>query len=163
LALLGIMLRGAAFIFRAYQSRDQASAAKTSAWGAVFGVASLISPILLGAAFGVVTEGDIHVGPHGVVTLTHPYAWLSPYCIANGSLALCTCGYLAAVYLMNETRGDLRDDFRLRAIFAGTATAIMAGVVMVLAWVNARWFFDRLLSGSSLPVVALGLVFFAAS
>src|SRR6478672_6468696 len=52
LALLGIMLRGASFVFRSYQSRQQDVAAKTSAWGIVFGIASLISPFLLGIAFG---------------------------------------------------------------------------------------------------------------
>src|SRR6185503_10846166 len=63
LALLGIMLRGAAFVFRSYQSRRADAAADPSWWGAVFGIASLISPVLLGAAFGVITEGAIRVSP----------------------------------------------------------------------------------------------------
>ena len=163
LALVGIMLRGAAFIFRSYQSRHEDSAARTSAWGVVFGIASLISPVLLGIAFGVVTEGSIRIGPSGEVSLSSPYAWLSPYCLANGLLALCTCAYLAAVYLTNETTGALQEDFRRRAIFAGTATAAMAAVVLVLSWFEANWFFHKLLSGRSLAVVILGLCCFAAS
>ena len=71
---------------------------------------------LAGAAFGVVTEGDIRVDENGQVTLSRPAAWLSPYCVTNGLLALSTCAYLAAVYLTNETHGLLRDDFRRRAI-----------------------------------------------
>jgi cytochrome bd ubiquinol oxidase subunit II len=163
LALVGIMLRGAAFIFRSYQSRHEDSAARTSSWGVVFGVASLISPVLLGIAFGVVTEGAIRISPAGEAGLIHPYAWLSPYCLANGLLALCTCAYLAAVYLTNETTGPLQEDFRRRAIFAGTATAGMAGMVLVLSWFEANWFFHKLLSGRSLAVVILGLFCFAAS
>jgi cytochrome d ubiquinol oxidase subunit II len=163
LALLGIMLRGAAFVFRAYQSRPEAAGGEASTWGVIFGAASLISPLLLGSAFGVVTEGGIRVSETGEVRLTQPYAWLSPYCLANGLLAVCTCGYLAAVYLTNETAGALRDDFRRRAIFAGTATAIMAGIVVLLAYSEANWFFERLLSGRSLPVITLGLVCFAGS
>src|SRR6187431_1926657 len=42
LALLGIMLRGASFVFRSHQSRTKDAAPRTSAWGVVFGVASLI-------------------------------------------------------------------------------------------------------------------------
>ncbi|QDU28140.1 Cytochrome bd-I ubiquinol oxidase subunit 2 [Anatilimnocola aggregata] len=61
LALVGIMLRGASFVFRSYQSQTTAESAGTSVWGVVFGIASIISPILLGAAFGVVTEGLIRV------------------------------------------------------------------------------------------------------
>ena len=163
MALLGIMLRGAAFVFRSYQSRQSASSSHASVWGTVFGIASLISPLLLGAAFGAVTEGAIRMSATGEVHLTHPLAWLSPYCLANGVLALSTCAYLAAVYLTNETVGSLREDFRWRAIFAGTATAILAAVVMVLAYFYANWFFHRLLSGRSLPVVLLGLGCFAGS
>ncbi|MGI8982849.1 MAG: cytochrome d ubiquinol oxidase subunit II [Pirellulaceae bacterium] len=163
LTLVGIMLRGAAFIFRSYQSRHEDSTARTSAWGVVFGIASLMSPVLLGIAFGVVTEGSIRIAPNGEVSLSSTYAWLSPYCLANGLLALCTCAYLAAVYLTNETTGPLQEDFRQRAIFAGTATAGMAVIVLVLSWFEASWFFHKLLSGRSLAVVILGLFCFAAS
>jgi cytochrome d ubiquinol oxidase subunit II len=163
LALVGIMLRGAAFIFRSYQSRQVEATARTSTWGVVFGIASLISPVLLGIAFGVVTEGSIRVTPNGDAALAYPGAWLSTYCVMNGLLALCTCAYLAAVYLTNETTGALQEDFRQRAIFAGTAVAGMAAVVLVLAWFEANWFFHRLLSGRSLVVVMLGLGCFAAS
>src|SRR5262245_43484080 len=45
LALLGIMLRGAAFVFRSHQSRQKDAALRTSTWGVVFGSASIISPI----------------------------------------------------------------------------------------------------------------------
>lgn len=163
LALLGIMLRGAAFVFRAYESQYAEPGARTTTWGAVFGVASLISPILLGMAFGVVTEGAIRVSPQGTVLLTRPNAWISPYCLANGLLALCTCGYLAAVYLTNETAGELREDFRRRAIVAGTATAAIAAIVLLLAWRNAGWFVERLLQGWSLAIVVAGLGCLAGS
>src|SRR6476659_1741121 len=145
LALLGIMLRGASFVFRSYQSRQKDAAAETSAWGIVFGVASIISPVLLGIAFGVVTEGSIRV-EEGGERLRGAAPWHSPYCLANGLLALSACAYLAAVYLTNETDGELREDFRWRAIFAGTATAILAGLVLLFLWLQSSWFFSRLVS-----------------
>ncbi len=163
LALIGIMLRGASFVFRAYQSPQKEAATTPSVWGVVFGVASLISPILLGAAFGAVTEGAIRVDSEGQIGLIEPDAWRTPYCIANGLLALCTCGYLAAVYLTNETHGPLREDFRRRAIVAGTGTAICAAVVMGLARSEATWFYERLWSLRSLPVVVCGLGCFVGS
>lgn len=162
-ALFGIMLRGAAFVFRSYQSRQEEAAAESSAWGIVFGVASIITPILLGIAFGVVTEGGIRVDADGRIVLARSLPWLSPYCLANGLLALAACAYLAAVYLTNETAGDLREDFRWRAILAGTATAVLAGVVLLFAWREANWFFQRLLTVRSAPVVAAGLVCFVGS
>jgi len=163
LALLGIMLRGASFIFRSYQSGQQSAAAQNSPWGIVFGVASTITPVLLGAAFGVVTEGAIRVAEDGTVSVSQPYPWLSAYCLANGLLALATCAYLAAVYLTLETSGELQEDFRRRAILAGTATAGLAGIVLWLAWREAPWFFFRLLNLRTLPLVVTGLACFAGS
>jgi cytochrome d ubiquinol oxidase subunit II len=163
LALLGIMLRGASFVFRSYQSRQKEAAAETSAWGIVFGVASIISPVLLGVAFGVVTEGAIRLGEGGRIVQLGRLPWLSPYCLTNGFLALSACAYLAAVYLTNETQGELREDFRQRAIVAGSTTALLAGLVVLFAWREANWFVQRLLSWHTLPVVLAGLVCFAAS
>lgn len=162
LAVVGIMLRGAAFVFRSYQSRQKDSAAETSAWGIVFGSASIISPILLGMAFGVVTEGGIRVVDDRVVEL-RTLPWLSPYCLANGLLALSACAYLAAVYLTNETQGELREDFRWRAIIGGTTTAALAALVVFLSWSQANWFFLRLTNLRVLPVVVAGLICFAGS
>ena len=156
LVLIGIMLRGAAFVFRAYGPRRL--------WGAVFGVASLISPLLLGASFGVVTAGDVRVDlATGAVAITRALPWLTPYPIICGLLALSTCAYLAAVYLMYETQGELRDDFRARAIVAGTTTAALAIITLVVAHQQARWFFDQLLSTRAWPVLLAGAVCFAGS
>jgi cytochrome d ubiquinol oxidase subunit II len=155
LVLIGIMLRGAAFVFRAYGPRRF--------WDAIFGVASLISPLLLGASFGVVTAGDVRADPTGPVSLTRPIPWLTPYPIVCGLLALTTCAYLAAVYLMYETDGELREDFRARAIVAGTTTASLAIITFAVAHQQARWFFDQLLSPRAWPVLLAGAVCFAGS
>jgi cytochrome d ubiquinol oxidase subunit II len=177
LVLLGIMLRGAAFVFRGYSTPGRgagpsnsaagASAAPrvhhTSRWSVVFGCASVITPLLLGAAFGAVTAGGISLDPAGHVRLEGTLPWLKPYSIGCGFLALSTCAYLAAVYLTVETDGELREDFRRRAIAAGTATAVLALLVTVLAWREAHWFFERLISPRSRPVVLAGLICFAGS
>ena len=99
----------------------------------------------------------------GDVRPMSPTYLLSPYAIACGLLALSTCAYLAAVYLVVETDGALREDFRLRAIASGTTTAGLALLVLVFAWREAGWFFRQLVSPRSWPVLALGLACFAAS
>ncbi len=170
LALAGIMLRGAAFVFRGHAPHPTGTAGTpgggdppASRWGTVFGIASLISPLLLGLAFGVVTEGGLRIDEAGNVgPRSFPY-WLSPYAVGCGLLALSTCSYLAAVYLTVETDGELREDFRRRAIVSGTTTAGLAFVVLVFARLEADWFFGQLVGPRSWPVLAAGLGCFAAS
>jgi cytochrome d ubiquinol oxidase subunit II len=177
LALLGIMLRGASFVFRNY-SRKALDLVETAgsntrgkpkrerfaaAWGTVFGVASVISPLLLGVAFGVLTQGQVRIDLQGNVGHDASMPWLSFYSVTCGLLALSTCAYLAAVYLTAETHHDLREDFRLRAILAGTTTAILAAVVFAATYYEAQWFFSQLTSLRCLPVLTVGLFFFAAS
>ncbi len=160
LALIGIMLRGASFVFRGYVQQSSSATDPAAIWSVVFGIASVITPILLGASFGVVTEGNLLI-TDGRVQATQAVAWLGFYPVACGLLALSTCAYLAAVYLCAETQGALRGDFHRRAIVAGTSTAALAFVVLVLAWAQANWFVVALLSWW--PVMAAGLFLFAAS
>ncbi len=164
LALAGIMLRGAAFVFRGVGKPGADGTPHLSPWSVVFGAASVISPLLLGAAFGAITAGDVRIDPGGGVRLASPLPWLSPYAIGCGALAaLRLRAYLAAVYLTAETDGDLREDFRRRAIVAGTTTAALAAIVLLLAWREAPWFVRQLLRPSSAPVLVAGLACFAAS
>jgi cytochrome bd ubiquinol oxidase subunit II len=163
LALLGIMLRGASFVFRGYGRKKATLPGElfhVSVWRAVFGASSVISPLLLGAAFGAITSAEHRVDPGKPTT---DIAWLSPFSIACAFLALAACAYLAAIYLCVETDGKLRDDFRTRAIIAGTATAALAIIVLLLARRDAHWFFDQLLSMRSHPIIAGGIVAFILS
>ena len=161
LAVFGIMLRGAAFIFR--ESGPRSPDARLPWWGMVFGIASLMSPILLGVAFGVLTEGKVRIDSTGNVQSLATLHWLSLYSVGCGLLALSTCAYLAAVYLTVETVDELREDFRLRAIIAGTTTAGLAIIVLLLSYWEANWFFQQLISVRTWPVLAAGLLCFAAS
>jgi cytochrome d ubiquinol oxidase subunit II len=137
LALVGITLRGAAFVFRAYGGGP-------ARWGAVFGASSVITPVLLGAGMGALTEPGL--------------VWWTPMPIAMGALALALSAYLAAVYVANETEGPLREDFRRRALFAGTATVALS--TLVLLFVPPH--FARGLVRAA-PVVGAGAAFAIAS
>ena len=54
LILVGIVLRGASFVFRAYGS---SAAAAQRTWSRIFGIASAITPLLLGACLGAISNG----------------------------------------------------------------------------------------------------------
>jgi cytochrome d ubiquinol oxidase subunit II len=160
LVLLGIILRGAAFVFRAYSPpsvrRPGRPGRGARRWGAVFGAASVITPVLLGMCLGAVSAGGLRVtGGVAVVTGTAP--WLRPLPLAMGGFALAVCAYLAAVYLANETHGELCEDFRRRALLAGTAVVAMSALMLPLLYLKAPHLWHGLLGVRAAPVVAVGV------
>ncbi len=129
LMLIGIVMRGSAFSFRSYGGgRDRAQ----REWGRVFAIASLVTPVVLGIVIGAIASGAVPKNPHNIEDFLLP--WMTPFCFSVGLFALALFAYLAAVYLTVEVdNADLRDDFRRRAIAAGIAVGVIAGVVLLLA------------------------------
>ena len=150
LMLVGIVLRGSAFVFRSYGSRAYAAQRR---WGSVFAGASLITPILLGVIVGAIASGAV-----GRVQrlLTTPSAtsfhevfvapWLGFFPLTVGLLALVLFAFLAAVYLTLATDdATLREDFRRRALGAAVVAFVAAAGALIVARIHA-------------PVVGRGLV-----
>ncbi len=155
LVLLGIVLRGAAFVFRAYGHRAGTHITTTErTWGVVFGISSTITPFLLGTCMGAVASGAIRVADGQVST--HGTPWLTPMSLLTGALALALCAYLAAVYLTIETRAELRGDFRRYALLAGTATVGLSVSALPLLWLEAPHLFAGLIGGRALPILLVG-------
>jgi cytochrome d ubiquinol oxidase subunit II len=80
-----------------------------------------------------------------------------------GALALSLCAYLAAVFLANETSGELREDFRRRALLAGTAVVALSALVLPLVHTDAPHLWAGLLGGPGTPVFLGGVAAALAS
>jgi len=169
LVLVGIVLRGGAFVFRAHQAHEGArdapaghapasgadggeagaadafaiDSAPARAWGVVFGGASVITPLLLGMSLGAVSCAGL--------------VWRAPLAAAIGVLAVATCAYLAAVYLTVATSGELREAFRVKALAASAVVAVLAGVALVLTRRDAPHLWAGLTSARAAKVVAAGV------
>jgi cytochrome bd ubiquinol oxidase subunit II len=131
LMLIGIVLRGSAFTFRAY---DSTHGPVQRRWGLIFSLASVATPVLLGVIVGAMVDdgvGNVIANPRGTFVENYVLPWCTPWGITVGVLALALFAFLAAVYLTVEAENaedlDLEDDFRLRALEA-------AGAVIVIAW-----------------------------
>jgi cytochrome d ubiquinol oxidase subunit II len=153
--LVGIVLRGAAFTFRAY---DEGGDAVERRWGLVFSMASVLAPLMLGAIVGALSSGRLRLGPAGEPQ-GGPMAWLSWFSVATGLLATALFAFLAAVYLTVEARGELQEDFRRRAIAAGAVTFLAAATAAALSWRESPLVFEGLTARAwSLPLhLATGL------
>jgi cytochrome d ubiquinol oxidase subunit II len=123
LVLVGIVLRGSAFVFRHYSPHSDEVQHR---WGRVFAIASTVTPIFLGVILGAITGGDLRLdGGRPVGGFVRP--WLGVFPLLVGLLALALFAFLAAVYLTNETAEPaLQDDFRRRALGAGVAVGVLA-------------------------------------
>jgi cytochrome bd ubiquinol oxidase subunit II len=150
--LVGITLRGAAFVFRGAPVTNQ----EANTWGSVFGVASVITPVLLGMAVGAVSSGRLRVAD-GQTSVDGPAPWLAPVSLAIGAFALALSAYLAAVYLTNETRGELQEDFRVRALWAGTCVVVLSVVALPLLYLESPHLWSGLFGPRAAPVLALGM------
>jgi cytochrome bd ubiquinol oxidase subunit II len=157
LVLLGIVLRGAAFVFRAYGHRAGTDITATErAWGVIFGISSTITPFLLGACMGAVASGAIRVSDAGIQVSATP--WLTPMSLLTGVLALALCAYLAATYLTIETAGELQRDFRRYALMSGTATVGLSLIALPLMRNEAPHLWNGLLSARALPILGAGAI-----
>lgn len=160
LVLLGIILRGAAFVFRSYSLRAvslHTQQAFTRRWGYIFGAASVITPLLLGMCLGAVSSGNLRV-INGQVRFEGGIPWLAPISLVIAALALALCAYLAAIYLILETSGVLREDFRRRALYAGTAVVVLAVLMLPLLAVEAPHLLRDLFQPRAWPVLAIGII-----
>src|SRR5215472_6935284 len=154
-AMIGIVLRGAAFAFRAH---GREAVGRLEPWGVVFGAASVLTPAFLGTAAAAVASGAIRVSGGSVTS--GPFAgWTTPLAADLALLAVSICAYLAATYLIVETEGqpDLQADFRRRAVGAALASGAFALLGLVLAWFSARPLLD-VLFGRGLPLLVLALL-----
>ena len=127
--LIGIVLRGSAFIFRRYDSRSDAAQRR---WSMVFGIASFFTPFFQGMILGALATGQIRI-VNGQVVTGFFAGWLTPFALACGVFALGLFAFLAATYLTLDTKDqpDLQNDFRLRALWSGLTLAPIAGVVFL--------------------------------
>ena len=131
LLLVGIVLRGSAFTFRSYDSSHRALQRR---WGVIFAVASTVTPVPLGICVGALVSGAVGAAPTTSFHARFVAPWMTPFAFAVGALALVLFAYLAAVYLTVEANEErLKEDFRRRALGAGMAVFVVAGVVLYLA------------------------------
>ena len=129
LALVGIVLRGSAFMFRAY-----APGKERRRWRWIFDGASTGTPLLLGMIVGAVTEGRIDTAARSGFRALFVDPWLTPFALSVGAFTLVLFAYLAAVYLTLEAReAKVADAFRARALASGVLAAVMALLVFGLA------------------------------
>jgi cytochrome d ubiquinol oxidase subunit II len=152
--LVGIVLRGSAFVFRTY---DKGSEKAQRRWGLLFAIGSIITPIMLGVILGGMCSGNIASG------FIKPWLQLFPFSV--GLFALVLCAFLAATYMIFETHNlALRSDFRKRAWLSGLLVLPAALLCLFAAKTGAPQIYDRLTASQAeirFMLFTMGVGFFA--
>lgn len=156
LVLIGIILRGSAFIFRKYGLQDDQGFRR---WSTVFGVASLVTPFFLGASLGALSTGELQV-MNGVPVNGFFAGWATPFALGCGLLAQVMFALLAAVYLTVDTKKHpvLQSDFRRRALAAEGVLILMAVLVFGLSPTGAPVVFEHLTSARGMGIAVLTIL-----
>jgi cytochrome d ubiquinol oxidase subunit II len=154
LAALGIVLRGSSFAFRkaVLRTRDQRN------FGAAFAASSVLVPYCMGAVAGAIASGRVPSGGEAGDPWT---SWINPTSILGGLLAVSTCSFLAATYLVWDARRleqtDLVDYFRHRAVAAAVVSGALAVIGIFVLDADATYVFHGLTS-RAIPAVLVSAV-----
>ncbi len=157
LALVGIVLRGAAFIFHLHAPR---AGHIRPIWERIFSASSTITPFLLGASAAAIASGQIRA-PNGQTQTVSWTLWTTPFALTVGAMAVSLCAVLAAIYLTVEAQQaqetELIAAFRARAIIAGAVTAAFGALGLIQAPFQAPLLWNGVL-GKALPAVIVTML-----
>ncbi|MFF5012947.1 cytochrome d ubiquinol oxidase subunit II [Streptomyces sp. NPDC001165] len=153
LAAVGTVLRGAGFALRKPLTR----LAGRRLYGAIFAVASLLTPFFLGTAAGGVASGRVTAAATASTD-----AWANPTSLLFGLLAIAATALLGAVFLAADARRfsapDLDGYFRRRALAALAVVAVLAVITMVVTHGDAPYVWHGLTHGVGLVFVIVAVV-----
>jgi len=141
LVLLGITLRGAAFIFRHYDAIKSDNSQKR--YDVLFRISCLITPVFLGMTFGALVAGDIRLlednpGLGFYDAYLHP--WLQAFPILIGCYYATLCTFLAAVFLIGEASDEERLMYIRKGKVAIIAVVIVGFLVVITGCLEGRTF-----------------------
>lgn len=131
LMLLGITLRGVAFVFRHYDAYKDKS---QQLYDWMFKTASLVTPIFLGMTFGAIISGEIiYTTSLTDYSFKELYidSWLHTFSILTGLFFAALCAFLSAVLLIGEAASVNRKIYVKKATIA-TIVVVIVGLITIL-------------------------------
>ena len=126
LMLLGITLRGVAFIFRHYDAYEDKS---QYIYNWMFRFSSLFTPILLGMVFGGMVSSKIILVNEDLINPSFFEIYIAPWCnifsLLVGLFFASLCAFLSSVLLIGEADAKL---YKIYVKKASIATIVVVGI-----------------------------------
>lgn len=162
LLLIAIIGRGTAFIFRHYDAYEDGS---QKLYDFIFRLSSFFAPFFVGVTAGALISGNIiHPDAIGEVNFYEAYiqTWFNPFAILVGVFVVALAGFIAAIFIVGETVGEVQTYYMKKASHA-TFLAMATGTAIFLeAFISEREFiqifFDSWIAPLAFALVSLILI-----
>lgn len=140
LVLLGITLRGVAFVFRHYDAVKDKS---QILYDKMFELSCVVTPIFLGMTFGTLISGNIVLmdtaeNPDFVTLFIAP--WFQAFPIAIGLFFAALCTFLAATFLIGEVDLENRKLYIRKATIATYTVIVLGLITLVIGYSQEKQF-----------------------
>ena len=157
--LIGIIARGTAFVFRHY---DAVKDEMQEVYNKIFIYSSFVTPLFLGIIAGSVLSGKIDLDAKDFAT-AYVYSWLNWFSIAVGLFTVALCGFLAAIYLIGESKVEEdKKRFIKKAEFMNVAAVVFGFMVFVTSVLEdvplISWVFKNRIGFGAVILASLSLV-----
>jgi NADH dehydrogenase len=154
LAGVGIVVRGSGFAFR----KTAQKAGRKRVLTAAFGISSLVTPFMLGAALGGIASGRV---PPGNAQGSLWSSWLNSTSLAVGIFGVLISAFIAATFLIADANRYFDDVmaayFRTRAFVIGVLAGLAAVVGLFVLRDDAPYIHHGLLHEGLPFVIASGV------
>lgn len=157
LMLVGITLRGTAFVFRSY-SIEGKSNATTTLWTILFRTGSVIVPMTFGVVTAALPRGKIPAHPSDFFA-SYIQPWIGWFPFLTGIFVTCLCAWLACVFLSGELTGPERQQMIRQSRIWTVLFVIAGGCVSLAAYQDGvSWLLASGSWGLRMTMVVLGTI-----
>ncbi len=160
--LLGITLRGVAFVFRHYDAYQDWS---QNVYNWMFRISSLITPIFLGICFGALLSEKISIYNRGVIadfTTLYVVSWFNGFSILVGLFFASLCAFLSSVLLIGEASQEYAKVYIKKASIATVVVVIIGFITLSYGFYIDNLFVNLFTESmfAKIPVVISALLLF---
>ncbi|MBW2960594.1 cytochrome d ubiquinol oxidase subunit II [Mesonia aestuariivivens] len=132
LMLLGITIRGLAFIFRHY---DAVKGRSQGSYNALFKLGSILSPLFLGIVFGGLVGGNINLfseNPNLTFKEIYIDGWFNIFSLLIGFFYIVLCAFIAANFLIGEAGDDEELNLYRKKASYSTVILVLTGLLILI-------------------------------
>ncbi|MDT0687623.1 cytochrome d ubiquinol oxidase subunit II [Autumnicola psychrophila] len=160
LVLLGITMRGVAFIFRHYDAIEDRS---QYLYNVMFRISSFITPVFLGMSFAALIGGEIirtedYASYSFSQIFMHP--WLNIFSLLVGLFYAALCAFLASTLLIGESEGKIRKMYSRKSRYFTIALVTIGFILVVYGYISDIAFIEDFITNpiSIVAVVLSGIL-----